>query len=206
MTRPRSVTRLRSARSSLRSAFPLVTLLVLTAEAFHHHRLPAIGTSAAPPRSDASLGAATLEEPDIKEVVAANTGVNEACFVDDDGNDESRCVEFPPALTAPQRVIRALTFYSKVLPVLGAYKLAQLKLERKAVAGMAATAEEEAAIWSDLDEWGSTQIAETIKELRGFYVRFFCLGRSPVSERTVCSRRRPAPSAPSALLRVFSCR
>jgi hypothetical protein len=33
------------------------------------------------------------------------------------------------------------------------------------------TTEATAAAWNEIDEWGSTQIADTIKELRGFYVK-----------------------------------
>ena len=117
-------------------------------------------------RARNSLFAATLDEPDVQAVVTANTGLDEVCLPDDE-----ICLEFPPALSAPQRTLRALKFYSKVLPVLGAYKVTQIRLSRQADAGVPPTAEEETAIWGRLDEWGSTRIAETIEDLRGFYVR-----------------------------------
>ena len=51
--------------------------------------------------------AVELKEPDIKAVTEANLLNGDACFVDDAGNPD--CVEFPPPLSAPERVKRALT-------------------------------------------------------------------------------------------------
>jgi hypothetical protein len=138
--------------------------------AFQQQPLPQQRSTVLVGRPSTCLAASTLEAPAVQAVVAANTGLGEVCFVDEDV-DGNACVEFPPALSAPQRVLRALTFYSRVLPVLGAYKIAQVKLERQANAGVPASEEKEAAMWKQLDEWGSNRISDTIKELRGFYVK-----------------------------------
>mmetsp|Transcript_98942 Transcript_98942/g.283016 ORF Transcript_98942/g.283016 Transcript_98942/m.283016 type:complete len:177 (-) Transcript_98942:131-661(-) len=80
-------------------------------------------------------------------------------------------VEFPPALSPLQRAGRALKFYSKVLPVLAAYQVQQIKFDRQAQAGYPVSQAEQDKVWAEIDEWGSTRIADTITDLRGFYVK-----------------------------------
>lgn len=81
-------------------------------------------------------------------------------------------IEFPPPLTPIQRTTRAIEFYKRVLPVLAAYKAKEFELRirretmREEIDEMA-----EERIWKDLDEWGSTRVAETIQEMKGFYVK-----------------------------------
>ena len=57
---------------------------------------------------------AALADPDVAAVLTINTAslLDDVCVVNDDG---TACIEFPPALTAPQRVGRALSFYTKVV-------------------------------------------------------------------------------------------
>lgn len=83
-------------------------------------------------------------------------------------DEEVAGVEFPPPLTGLQRIQRALEFYKRALPVLGAYKVKELELQYLTPN---LTDEEEEQIWNDLDEWGSTRIASTIQEMKGFYVK-----------------------------------
>ena len=78
-------------------------------------------------------------------------------------------VDFPPPLTPLQRTARALQFYKQVLPVLGAYKAKEVELKWKEQIGKPVDESEEQQIWKDLDEWGSTRIAETIQNMKGFY-------------------------------------
>ena len=89
------------------------------------------------------------------------------------GSDAStEGIEFPPPLTPIQRTKRAIEFYKRALPVLAAYKAKELELKFKRDALNADIDEEqEKQIWADLDEWGSTRIAETIQEMKGFYVK-----------------------------------
>jgi len=95
--------------------------------------------------------------------------------IDDTGKSSSNTnsVEFPPPLTPIQRTKRALEFYQRVLPVLGAYKAKEieLSLRRKTLGEDAVTEEEEEEVWRGLDEWGSTRISDTIQEMKGFYVK-----------------------------------
>lgn len=56
---------------------------------------------------------AALAEPNVNAVLSVNTEslLDDVCVISEEGTE---CIEFPPALTAPQRVARALSFYSKV--------------------------------------------------------------------------------------------
>ena len=70
------------------------------------------------------------------------------------------------ALSVGERLSRSLTFYSRVIPILARYKLAELDLERKCAS------EEECEVeYAELDEWGSERLRDTILELQGFYVK-----------------------------------
>ena len=78
-------------------------------------------------------------------------------------------IEFPPPLTPAQRTKRAIEFYKQVLPVLAAYKAKELELKFRKPSITAD--EEEERVWAELDKWGSTRIAETIQDMKGFYVK-----------------------------------
>jgi aarF domain-containing kinase len=81
-------------------------------------------------------------------------------------------VEFPPPLTSMQRTKRAIEFYKRVLPVLAAYKAKDVELDfRRQRLKQVISPDEEDKQWKDLDEWGSTRIAETIQDMKGFYVK-----------------------------------
>eukprot|EP00962_Isochrysis_galbana_P003716 scaffold1050_cov130-Isochrysis_galbana.AAC.1 len=86
-------------------------------------------------------------------------------------------------LTGPQRVRRALTFWSRVVPILGAYKVAEVALDTGAASALVsiglvpeaaaarASAGDREAVFQALHEWGSVRLEETIQELKGFYVK-----------------------------------
>jgi aarF domain-containing kinase len=80
--------------------------------------------------------------------------------------DDAGIVDFPPPLTSMQRTKRAIEFYKRVLPVLAAYKAKELEFKLKKT-----PEEEQQRAWQELDEWGSTRIAETIHDMKGFYVK-----------------------------------
>ena len=67
-------------------------------------------------------------------------------------------------LTGPQRVVRALTFWSKVVPILAAYKAVELQ-------GASRSEAELEAKYQELHEWGSDRLQGAINELKGFYVK-----------------------------------
>mmetsp|Transcript_23863 Transcript_23863/g.43308 ORF Transcript_23863/g.43308 Transcript_23863/m.43308 type:complete len:396 (-) Transcript_23863:814-2001(-) len=80
--------------------------------------------------------------------------------------DDAGVVDFPPPLTSMQRTKRAIEFYKRVLPVLAAYKAKELEFKLKKT-----PEEKQQQAWQELDEWGSTRIAETIHDMKGFYVK-----------------------------------
>lgn len=71
----------------------------------------------------------------------------------------------PEKLSILERVSRSVTFYSRVIPILARYRLADLELERRC-----ASEEECAAEFAELDEWGASKLRDAILELQGFYV------------------------------------
>jgi hypothetical protein len=92
-------------------------------------------------------------------------------------------VELGGPLTGPERVGRALTFWSRVVPILGAYKVAVVALDAGApsvlvslglvpeAAAEQASAGDREAVFQALHEWGSVRLEETIQELKGYYVK-----------------------------------
>ena len=87
---------------------------------------------------------ATLEPPTTEE------SVDSGSFADE------------KPLSGPQRVVRALTFWSKVLPILAAYKAVEVK---------GGTEAEMEAKYEELHDWGSDRLQGAINELKGFYVK-----------------------------------
>ena len=69
-------------------------------------------------------------------------------------------------LSAPARIKRALTFYGKVVPILAAYKAAEVRAE---YTGASEAATE--AVYEGLHDWGSDRLESAIQELKGFYVK-----------------------------------
>ena len=89
-----------------------------------------------------------------------------------EGTADNGNVDFPPPLTGFQRTTRALEFYKRVLPVLAAYKAKEVELDLKRKFGTTKVSpQDEEQAWHQLDEWGSQRIADTISEMRGFYVK-----------------------------------
>lgn len=89
-----------------------------------------------------------------------------------DGDDDDDSIDFPPPLTPIQRTTRAIEFYKRVLPVLGAYKAKEIELAfRRNTLKETITQAQEEQIWHEIDEWGSTRVAETIQDMKGFYVK-----------------------------------
>lgn len=74
---------------------------------------------------------------------------------------------------------QALTFWGRVVPILGAYKAVELAQEygEKLPAGLAdtlnlpVTEEAAEARYEELHEWGSERLESTIQDLKGFYVK-----------------------------------
>ena len=107
--------------------------------------------------------------------------VAETPAIDEETEDERPLIDTQP-LSGPARAKRAITFWSRVVPILGAYKaveitssvLADLPEEvRKQAAGLGlpTNAEEEEEVYQTLHDWGSERLEGTIQDLKGFYVK-----------------------------------
>lgn len=79
---------------------------------------------------------------------------------------------FPEPLTPFDRAQRAVTFWSQVVPIIANYALLKRKIQsRRSELGESFTAEKEQEMWDEAHAWGSTRLADTIKMLKGFYVK-----------------------------------
>ncbi len=87
----------------------------------------------------------------------------------------------PGPLNPVQRLKRAATFWSQIVPILGNYALIQRKLAAAKEKGEPVSAEDETKLWEDAHTWGAERLASTIQNLKGFYVkvRHICLDASP---------------------------
>jgi predicted unusual protein kinase regulating ubiquinone biosynthesis (AarF/ABC1/UbiB family) len=103
-------------------------------------------------------------------VVSTRLMMSEATFVSPDAAEsvEEEALGFIDSkpLSGPERTARALKFWSKVVPILGAYKAAELQGERTSM-----SEEELEAKYEELHEWGSERLEAAIKDLKGFYVK-----------------------------------
>ncbi|TFJ88515.1 hypothetical protein NSK_000089 [Nannochloropsis salina CCMP1776] len=77
----------------------------------------------------------------------------------------------PAPLNPVQRLRRAATFWSQVVPILGNYALIQRKLAAAKEKGDPVSPEEEVKLWEDAHNWGAERLASTIQTLKGFYVK-----------------------------------
>ena len=144
-----------------------------TVSGFHNQhsialRLPLQQLVEKTPAKTVTLKATTIEDETTTQTIIADNDV----LVDDE-DDEDAGVDFPPPLSSIQRVKRAIEFYKRALPVLGAYKLKEVEFLLKDKIPLLESVDEDSQeeIWNEIDEWGSTQIAETISEMKGFYVK-----------------------------------
>jgi hypothetical protein len=101
----------------------------------------------------------------------------------EEATEDAATIDTAP-LSGPARVKRALTFWSRVVPILGAYKAVEVGSElaktlpdaavaagKSAGAPLPANEEEAEELYQQLHEWGSERLEVTIKDLKGFYVK-----------------------------------
>jgi aarF domain-containing kinase len=76
------------------------------------------------------------------------------------------------SISTSEKMFRALTFYSKIIPIFSSYTLLKenLKIQRD-VFNNNISKEEEEKLWDEIHEWGSDSISNIIQELKGFYVK-----------------------------------
>eukprot|EP00624_Nannochloropsis_granulata_P004436 evm.model.NODE_31977_length_99932_cov_29.870142.17 len=77
----------------------------------------------------------------------------------------------PGPLNPVQRLKRAATFWSQIVPILGNYALIQRKLAAAKEKGEPVSAKDETKLWEDAHTWGAERLASTIQNLKGFYVK-----------------------------------
>jgi hypothetical protein len=77
----------------------------------------------------------------------------------------------PGPLNPVQRLKRAATFWSQIVPILGNYALIQRKLAAAKEKGEPVSPEDETKLWEDAHTWGAERLASTIQNLKGFYVK-----------------------------------
>lgn len=75
-------------------------------------------------------------------------------------------------LSVSARLSRAVSFYSAAVPVFASYKLLDQSFKlRKSILNEDVPEQEIEEQFQQLHDWGSTKIADKIKELKGFYVK-----------------------------------
>ncbi|CAM9462396.1 unnamed protein product [Heterosigma akashiwo] len=92
-----------------------------------------------------------------------STAAESSLALSGDGDDLAN-FQFPEPLTPGQRAQRSVQFYSKIAPLLLRYATFE-----KGLQGMSELEKE--AKWDELHEWGSEILSNTIKDLKGFYVK-----------------------------------
>eukprot|EP01041_Mallomonas_annulata_P000519 gene519-995_t len=75
-------------------------------------------------------------------------------------------------LNVMERLGRAVSFYSKAVPVFASYKFLEISIDlQRNVFGKNVSIDDEEMQWSQLHDWGSDVITDIINELKGFYVK-----------------------------------
>lgn len=85
--------------------------------------------------------------------------------------NEEEAFEFPPPLTGVERIQRAATFWTTCVPIVANYYGILSKIKLQEVLGSEISDDQIEKLWNDQHEDGAQKIAETITELKGFYVK-----------------------------------
>ena len=80
-------------------------------------------------------------------------------------------VEFPPPLSKVERLKRATTFWSTALPIVASYYGIISRLKLQEILGGKLDQGKEEELWKALHTNGAEKLAETITDLKGFYVK-----------------------------------
>lgn len=84
---------------------------------------------------------------------------------------DAELVTLPEPLSPLERATRAVSFWSRVVPILFNYANIGRKVDRLKASGTPMDPFEEQKMWDEAHEWGSTQLSSTIMDLKGFYVK-----------------------------------
>ncbi|KAG8458191.1 hypothetical protein KFE25_011722 [Diacronema lutheri] len=103
---------------------------------------------------------------------AAPAGVTPLAALTSGGEDAAEAIEYPGPLTAPQRLLRAATFWSRALPVVFSYLGLQASVNlRERILGRCLEAEECEVLWEEAHTEGAATLKDAITTLKGFYVK-----------------------------------
>ena len=80
-------------------------------------------------------------------------------------------VEFPPPLSAFDRLQRAATFWSTALPIVAQYYGLISKIKLQEILGNPLTTDQLDELWDSQHEMGAAKLADVITDLKGFYVK-----------------------------------
>ena len=150
----------------------------------------AVATSAEPAMTTTTT--TTTPSTDSSSSVATTTDTTTS---NDDNNDDKEVIEFPPPLSSLDRFRRAATFWSTALPIVASYYgvLSQIKLRE--VLGQAPSDQDIESMWQAQHEDGATKLAETVTNLKGFYVK---------TAQIISSRRDLFPEQYTEALSMFT--
>jgi aarF domain-containing kinase len=87
-------------------------------------------------------------------------------------SSNSESVEFPPPLSPVERLKRGATFWSTAVPIIASYYglISRIKLQ-ELILDNPMTQEEIESLWDAQHQDGAKKLAETITQLKGFYVK-----------------------------------
>lgn len=88
---------------------------------------------------------------------------------DDNNNEES--FEFPPPLSAVDRLKRAATFWSTALPIVASYYGLISSIKMREILGQAPSAKDLEDMWAAQHTDGASKLAQTVTDLKGFYIK-----------------------------------
>ena len=111
------------------------------------------------------------------------------------GEEESLVVEFPPPLSATDRLKRSLEFYSTAIPVIANYYRLMGSIKLQEFMGQELSVHDIEALWNEQHEDGAEKMKQVITELKGFYVK---------TAQIISSRRDLFPRQYTDALSIFT--
>lgn len=115
--------------------------------------------------SSSVLEVATTVEPVTTETLDSSDAVVQQ------QQDNDIKVEFPPPLSTVDRIKRAATFWSTALPIVLSYYGLISKLKLQELLQTSVSEQQVQQMWDDQHQAGAVKLAETIADLKGFYVK-----------------------------------
>jgi len=123
-----------------------------------------------------------VKSPVVKTIVAATVQARQVLVSEEDTDSKpttttttttttTQKVEFPPPLSSLDRLTRAATFWSTALPIVANYYGLISRVRLQELTGQPLTDDQVTVLWDALHEDGAAKLADTITDLKGFYVK-----------------------------------